>query len=70
MRNKIWVSFIILIIAIITISCKNEIGRNTVGSKMSFNDDVENNSEDDMKDDSKDDFEDELDYTTDEYFIK
>lgn len=70
MRNKIWVSLIILIIATITISCKNEIEKNTVGSKMGFNDDVKNDSEDDMEEDSEDDFEDELDYTTDEYFIK
>lgn len=70
MKNKIWMSLIILVIAIITISCQSETESNTASSEISINDDVENNSEQDFKDDSEEAFEDEPAYTTDEYFIK
>ena len=70
MKNKIWISLIVLVIAIITISCQSETESNTASSEISINDDVENNSEQDFKDDSDEAFEDEPAYTTDEYFIK
>ena len=62
MKNKIWISLIILVITIITISCQSGTESNTASSEISINDDVE--------DDSEEAFEDEPAYTKDEYFIK